>query len=85
MQGEGVACMVCGLSFHLFQPPVVSCSHHVSLLFLTGRMYSLVNRTKDFVVFVDDVACRSNDAGGTLMQDGSVLDVAGMHLVLETR
>jgi hypothetical protein len=48
-------------------------------------MYSLVNRTKDFVVFVDDVACRSNDAGGTLMQDGSVLDVAGMHLVLETR
>ena len=47
--------------------------------------YSLVNRTKDFTVFVDDIACRADDQGGTRLQDGSVVDVAGLHLVLEMR
>ena len=44
-----------------------------------------MNRTKDFTVFVDDIACRADDQGGTRLQDGSVVDVAGLHLVLEMR
>lgn len=45
----------------------------------------MVNHTDGVTVFVDDVLCLPSDKAGTVLNPGSVVEIAGIRLVLEAR